>query len=850
MINARVILPRIVLLFPFLVFATYTFAQTTVSIDNPSFESSNSSWQNLNRSNDGYYSPVEGDYYASVEQGDPWVSQLSAEVFEAGATYDFTVYARSSNLAQVGSQARIQMEFYNGSMAVWGKFLDVGIPHLQGAPEIYTNDDGANIWIDGNYRMQFNEEIMYQDINDDPITDPWTQYVDNDYDVNFALSQIHIPGGLKALHGTYYEEGSNPYSALFLHPALGSAPNYDWQAEEVILEHTGDEEPWVIDAHTYYDEDQGRLWMSWGGHKFWVSELDPATGKLLSNPSSKAFDDHPVGTHTQIAHFDEADAWSSGYQEGPALFKHDGFWYCFGTYGNLNSDYTIRVGRASNPQGPYYDKNGVDLNNNGGTLVFGDEGEQLVPGHPHIWEENGQHYIGYDYRKQTTGTEFDHMGIRKLFWVDGWPTIYQPVTLSINADDYPQFIGQPLGVRFRNAGTSGSRLAVDEVIVTKTTAGSVDLDQLFLPPSTAETDAVVAEWNSRDVACYNYNVLHTTQVNGLDVDIVAHDTEGLSSQTHYAFVRYPVNYDPANTYPILVSNHGGTNGTGPGALYSSSGCYEDFILVVPSYRGETLDASPLGFPSYISDGSVSEFDRDIDDALSLVNCVIANVSGAAANDITVMGGSRGGGVTYLMAIRDPRITRINVYFGATDHLSHPGYQERAEQYVNTGSAVLNPPMWTVLNYGVTPYLDGTLTLAQARQALLSRSVYYFIDLLPPLVQVHHGAVDFVVEVEHSQRLEQKMNLAGIIAPNFEYFEYADGNHGSNIDPNDLRRDFICNTDFDNDGSLFYIDCNDFVNTINPCSRYRITELMTIAIRAHWMRTVIEFTQKYSWKEPT
>lgn len=64
-----------------------------------------------------------------------------------------------------------------------------------------------------------------------------------------------------------------------------------------------------------------------------------------------------------------------------------------------------------------------------------------MPGHPHIWQENGKFYLGYDYRKKAN-EEMDYMGIRRLYWVDNWPTIYTPITLSFNADDFPNSIGK------------------------------------------------------------------------------------------------------------------------------------------------------------------------------------------------------------------------------------------------------------------------------------------------------------------------------------------------------------------------------------------------------------------------
>lgn len=60
------------------------------------------------------------------------------------------------------------------------------------------------------------------------------------------------------------------------------------QAGEIyntVLSHTGDESPWVIDAHLYYDADTSRLWMTWGGHNCWITELHPTSGRVL-NPAT------------------------------------------------------------------------------------------------------------------------------------------------------------------------------------------------------------------------------------------------------------------------------------------------------------------------------------------------------------------------------------------------------------------------------------------------------------------------------------------------------------------------------------------------------------------------------------
>ena len=132
------------------------------------------------------------------------------------------------------------------------------------------------------------------------------------------------------------------------------------------------------------------------------------------------------------------------------------------------------MGRGDRPTGPFYDKDGIALTEYddvedefGNSFFLGDDGEHLLPGHAHIWEEDGRFFLGYDYRtEKVLGAEEepgDFFGIRELHWVDDWPTIWIPIEVTFNADDYPEAIGKKIGIRFKNAGEENSVLAVDHV---------------------------------------------------------------------------------------------------------------------------------------------------------------------------------------------------------------------------------------------------------------------------------------------------------------------------------------------------------------------------------------------------
>lgn len=299
-----------------------------------------------------------------------------------------------------------------------------------------------------------------------------------------------------------------------------------------------------------------------------------------------------------------------------------------------------------------------------------------------------------------------------------------------------------------------------------------DLSQLHAPPTLSEINAVKSEWSTRDYNAYNWTILHTGTLGIFRVDIISHEVNG---NKHYAAVRYPENYSPTGSYPVLVSNHGGASGVNVNSLNAyQSDCFKSFFVALPSFRSEELRTTPIATTDYTSEGTPSEMDGDTDDALALLSGVLA-IPGADGNRIAVTGGSRGGGVSHLMAAKDSRIDRVSVFYGATDHMALPGLQQEMENYVDFGGG-LNPPETNTYTYGVAPYLNGDITLAEAREILLRRSVLYFVDQLPLPYQVHHGDIDPVVTVNHSQVLAAEFANQSIGSPNFEYFEYAGERH--------------------------------------------------------------------------
>ena len=123
--------------------------------------------------------------------------------------------------------------------------------------------------------------------------------------------------------------------------------------------------------------------------------------------------------------------------------------------------------------------------------------------------------------------------------------------------------------------------------------------------------------------------------------------------------------------PVLVYAHGGDNGVDidetllllPLLLASD---LQNFVFVAPSFRAEPLTFQGM---TYVSGGPASPWDRDVDDALALINVVAATVPEADPDRIGVAGFSRGACVAMLMAERDPLYREIADHVINTDGCS-------------------------------------------------------------------------------------------------------------------------------------------------------------------------------------
>lgn len=299
-------------------------------------------------------------------------------------------------------------------------------------------------------------------------------------------------------------------------------------------------------------------------------------------------------------------------------------------------------------------------------------------------------------------------------------------------------------------------------------AGGVDLDVLFAPPTQAEKQTILAEWQARTPVATESEVVRTQDITiagrAYSAKTYRYVVDGLNL---YGLVLAPTEATAAASLPVIVYGHGGDGGTSLAEVSGLAGILlasdQQAIWVAPSFRDEPLSLGDAG--TLTSDGPASPWDRDVDDALALLDVTLQANPAADASRIGAVGFSRGGGVSLIMAARDERISRVLDFFGPTDFFG-PYVQDIAADALEGGARDL--PGFDVLNARfIQPLKNGEITVAQMRLELLRRSPAQFADRLPA-VQAQHGTDDQTVLVGQTELLERA--LRGRSDAEFFYWE--------------------------------------------------------------------------------
>lgn len=204
------------------------------------------------------------------------------------------------------------------------------------------------------------------------------------------------------------------------HSAIGLATNvtlhsdddnFKWEDHGIVFKSDHPDFYNAIDANLILDADE-QPWLvfgsHWGGIKMIL--LDYETGKQSSE------DDTLYSLAARSIHPRAIEA--------PFMIYRNHYYYLFVSFdqccNGAASTYNVRVGRSENITGPFVDRDGTAMMEDGGTQITFATKQYRGPGHNAIFHEDGQDYMvyhAYDAIRGGTPT----LRIDRLEWDDeGW----------------------------------------------------------------------------------------------------------------------------------------------------------------------------------------------------------------------------------------------------------------------------------------------------------------------------------------------------------------------------------------------------------------------------------------------
>ncbi|MCR5889137.1 family 43 glycosylhydrolase [Hymenobacter sp. J193] len=215
----------------------------------------------------------------------------------------------------------------------------------------------------------------------------WVNQAVPGFDGTFWAPDVLYMNGKYYLYYSCSTFGS-PRSAIGVatSPTLDqNSASYKWTDLGMVVSSSTQTDINAIDPALLKDSN-GRVYMTYGSFSggIGIIELDAATGLKKAGAAVV----HVAGG-------------SRASWEAPYLFKEGSYYYLVVNRGaccqGVNSTYYLVMGRSTSINGPYKDKNNVDLRSNGGTRILSSSGKYIGPGHFGLLRENGANFVSMHY---------------------------------------------------------------------------------------------------------------------------------------------------------------------------------------------------------------------------------------------------------------------------------------------------------------------------------------------------------------------------------------------------------------------------------------------------------------------
>jgi arabinan endo-1,5-alpha-L-arabinosidase len=197
-----------------------------------------------------------------------------------------------------------------------------------------------------------------------------------------------------------------------------ASPDYQWTDQGLVLESNapaGSTDDFNAIDPNLVQASGGAMWLAFGS--FWdgikMRRIDPETGKL-SSADTKLYS---LATRRP----------SQTAIEAPFIVRNENYYYLFVSFDRCcrgkDSTYKIMVGRASEPTGPYLDRDGKPMLEGGGTLLMEGNDVWKGPGGQSIFSSpagsSSPDVMAYHAYDGVDGRAVLH--ISTLTWEGGWP---------------------------------------------------------------------------------------------------------------------------------------------------------------------------------------------------------------------------------------------------------------------------------------------------------------------------------------------------------------------------------------------------------------------------------------------
>ena len=199
--------------------------------------------------------------------------------------------------------------------------------------------------------------------------------------------------------------------------------NYKWEDQGIVIQSIPNRDLWnAIDPNLIFDENN-TPWLSFGS--FWdglkMVKLSKDL-KTLAEPQEW----HTIARRERSFDLEDSDPGDAAL-EAPFIFKKNDYYYLFLSWDlccrGEKSTYKVVVGRSKSATGPYLDKNGIALNNGGGSLIIEGNKNWYGAGHNSTYTFDGKDYIIFHaYDANDNGSP--KLKISELSWdTEGWPSL-------------------------------------------------------------------------------------------------------------------------------------------------------------------------------------------------------------------------------------------------------------------------------------------------------------------------------------------------------------------------------------------------------------------------------------------